>query len=283
MYTTPLGRAGGLTRYMRRLTDQTQRVTWSALVDSDGQALQTWHNTLCSWLVMAAVSIFLPLLWPDGDLELANKDLGPLMIENALSKGQDGVLRYLLEAGLRFDATDSRRRPNLVGALQDTSSTCLELAMPHLTGLEIQQLFCDYAARGLDEMIKVLLASARIKGLTPKTEKGTAMYQACAAENKISGHIDCMRLLLPLVPDINRRETVIEHGKIGEASPHPKKERTVLHALAGAWSDGNHAVSSEIFRLLLEAGADLKPETGWVTRRCYVSSLSRSTRACASH
>ena len=262
---TPLHVAAeaGLTEYARRLTEKTERLSWSALADDrSGEVLNLGDIPLQLACDAGRVRI-LPLLWPEGDISIAKKYLGASLIDNAISGSRDGVLGFYFKAGFSLKPRDGGTQTwrLLRKTLRTVSKKCLLHILPHLNETEVDTLACDYASQGRDEMLEAIIPYRPNGTATFRNGQGSALYQVCAADRKTRGHVLCVRMLLPF-HDISSRETVDQPCKHGEATRQPQKERTILHALAGSWGDENHDTSAEIFRMLMEAGASLEERDG---------------------
>lgn len=224
-----------------------------------------WDNTPIGLACLGSHLDIVRMLWPSDVAGLARTGVGHHLISHAVSRSDVALLDFLLQAGLRT-SPEVNPRTSFGGRLtdhrQDTSAPCLARLLPHLGDEEVRRRLCFYAALGLDSMLQVVLSDPRGDVATWKTGNGTAAYQTCAAVIKTAGHAACLKLLLPWLADVDGRETVPQYGRSGAASPQPQKERTLLHAVAGAWHDGNHAVSRQMCELLLGRGADLEARDG---------------------
>jgi ankyrin repeat protein len=260
---TPLHVAAytGLIEYTRKLISQGQDLMFSIHPrGEDSFDLETvqWSESPLGIACQGGHADVLELIWPADALSLIKSQHGRGdMLNSAVSHADPAVLKLLLKGGITPKTCSNLNY--MKERLHRVDASSLTLLLPYLTDEEMSYTFCKCASEGRDKALQVILDKTKAD-TTWRTNKGTALYQACAATEKLAGTVECVKLLLPSFPDINARVPIVSYGQVGKPLPHSQEKRTVLHALAGSWSDDNHDYSTAIFHLLLEAGADIEAQ-----------------------
>ena len=272
-YETPLHFAAraGLSALAHRIvnTDPLPQAVWPEIVlagsddASRGGEGEAGHLEWTPFGVACREGHFeiMQLIWTTHPSEILGSFIPNRMLEETLAHGYSRELQSLLDMDLHIDQREFEyeyyARPKILDLLRDTTVDCLKLLLPQIPESALPELFCDYALAGYPKMMEVLMAE---KGAiaTWKTKNGTAIYQVCVADKKTFEHVDCLKMLLSSVPDINSCHTIVTYGKPREAQPQPQQGRTILHGLVANWYDGNHEISVEMFDMLIKAGVNLE-------------------------
>lgn len=263
--STPLhfAAACGLEEFCRRIlsSDPPLQSVWPQPTSSSDS-----HDPPNSAFLHACINGHLnivQMIWAAEPKHFKDNTIKSSVMKKILARGFSEILEFLIQIGLRPAPrhTSSWGEVEEIKLYQNTTPECLALLLPYFEEKDMEELFCDYASGGHADMMKIMVEKVGAKA-TWRMNGGTAMYRVCCAENKTPQHVKSMEMLLSSFPDVDYRETIVKYSEMGEATRQPEKDRTVLHALAANWYDGNHEISLEMFELLIKAGADLEARDG---------------------
>ncbi|WQF78855.1 Putative NACHT nucleoside triphosphatase, P-loop containing nucleoside triphosphate hydrolase [Colletotrichum destructivum] len=166
------------------------------------------------------------------------------------------ILEALLRLGLTPDTI-----PDFKRSVRDRSrnlrvADCIVQVLADLDAELASHLMGEYAYEGLPEPMAVFLRSEQY-GTSEIIRKNNPLARVCGAVAKSAGHVECLRLLLPVYPEIDARSSQGKQTSGVGANDHAEA-KAALNLLAGSWEDSHHIFSAQMFDILIAAGADVE-------------------------
>ncbi|OBR16435.1 Ankyrin repeat protein [Colletotrichum higginsianum IMI 349063] len=196
------------------------------------------------------------VLWPHDDSSFHwTPGVQSDLFFSALSR-HPKILKALLRLGLTPDRIPDFKRSVKNHSRNFRVAGCIVQVLADLDAELVSHLMGAYASEGLPEPMAVLLRSEQYS-TSEIIRKNNPLARVCGAVAKSAGHVECLRLLLPVYPEIEARSS---QGKptSGVDGNDYVEARAALHLLAGSWEDSHHIFSAEMFDILIAAGADVE-------------------------
>jgi hypothetical protein len=243
--------------------------TNNVLLDGNNiDSLDATERTPLHWACRRAHGEVVSLLLQNGAKPDQADYQGTKPIHEAAKRNHAAIVKILLDAGV--DPLTPKTRENhggrLLGGERSTrGETAIEyvykrghtetilIMLPFLQPGLVEELLCECCTHGKFEAVQAILEKSSVS-VNFKSHGGTPIFIACHARSP-----RCVGLLLERGAEVNEVCDWSPKNFLGRGrSPNGEHPRTHLHALVAGWEDENHASCQQIFRLLIQSGADLE-------------------------
>jgi ankyrin repeat protein len=194
--------------------------------------------------------------WGVKSIHLAAKQNSPVLVELLLKAGVDPISPKTKEFKFGRRLLGGQRMTKGNTAVQDICqhghTETLLVMIPFLRQETLGEVLCETCRYGKFESARVVLDNTNVS--VDSTFTGaTALYLASIAPN-----VDCVRILVERGAEIRQKSEWNPLPRIYGASQRAQSPRTPLQGLVHIWDDNNHPACTQIFQILMRAGADLK-------------------------